>query len=348
MIRPLAALFMAVSMSVSMAGAAEKITVYQYSEYIDPEIPKAFTAATGIDVNLQFYETQEDMLNRMRQPGGAAQYDVIVATDVIIPQIMGLKLVQKADPKLIPNAKNIATHLAKPIFDPQQEYVFPYQWGTVGLVYRTSVIQMKPEEVSWSLILGNKPAGRFIFMDEMKSCVGSVLRAAGHSVNSVDAGELKAAGDTLAKAKANGLCLGFAGGVDGRDRVIKGEADIAMVYNGDAVKVLPEDGSVAFANPKEGTVRWVDCMMISSGSKNVSGAAKWINFILDPKVGAQLFNFNRYATPNSASMPMINDKDRTNVAVYPTAEQLKVTESQRDLGKSERVYKDIWTAVKSH
>lgn len=344
MIRPLAALFLV----VGMAGAAEKITVYQYSEYIDPDIPKAFTAATGIDVDLQFYETQDDMLNRLRQPGGVAQYDVIVATDVIIPQIMGLKLVQKADPKLVPNAVNIAAHLAKPFFDPQQEYVFPYQWGTVGLVYRTSVIKVKPEEISWSLILGDKPAGRFLFMDEMKSCIGSVLRAAGHSVNSVDAGQLKAAGDTLVKAKSNAMCLGFSGAVDGRDRVIKGEADIAMVYNGDAVKVLPEDGSVAFANPKEGAVRWVDCMMISAGSKNVSGAAKWINFILDPKIGAQLSNFNRYATPNSASMPMITEKDRSNVAVYPSAEQLKVIESQRDLGKSERVYKDIWTAVKSH
>lgn len=343
MIRLLAALFLA----VGIAGAAEKITVYQYSEYIDPEIPKAFTAATGIVVDLQFYETQEDMLNRLRQPGGAAQYDVIVATDVIIPQIMGLKLVQKADLKLVPNAANIAAHLAKPFFDPQQEYVFPYQWGTVGLVYRTSVIKMKPEEISWSLILGDKPAGRFLFMDEMKSCIGSVLRAAGHSVNSVDAGELKAAGDTLAKTKSNAMCLGFSGGVDGRDRVIKGEADIAMVYNGDAVKVLPEDGSVAFANPKEGAVRWVDCMMISAGSKNVSGAAKWINFILDPKIGAQLSNFNRYATPNSASVPMITEKDRNNVAVYPTADQLKVIESQRDLGKSERIYKDIWTGVKS-
>jgi len=344
MIRPLVALLLA----VGIAGAAEKITVYQYSEYIDPEIPKAFTAATGIDVDLQFYETQDDMLNRLRQPGGAAQYDVIVATDVIIPQIMGLKLVQKADPKLIPNAANIAPHLAKPFFDPQQEYAFPYQWGTVGLVYRTSVVKMKPEDVSWSLILSDKPAGRFLFMDEMKSCVGSVLRAAGHSVNSVDAGELKAAGEALAKAKANALCLGFSGGVDGRDRVIKGEADIAMVYNGDAVKVLPEDGSVAFANPKEGAIRWVDCMLISSGAKNASGAAKWINFILDPKVGAQLSNFNRYATPNAASMSMITEADRTNVAVYPSAEQLKLIESQRDLGKSERVYKDIWTSVKSH
>jgi spermidine/putrescine transport system substrate-binding protein len=344
MIRPLAALLLA----IGLAGAAEKITVYQYSEYIDPEIPKAFTAATGIDVDLQFYETQDDMLNRLRQPGGAAQYDVIVATDVIIPQIIGLGLVQKVAPAAVPNAANIAPHLAKPFFDPQQEYAFPYQWGTVGLVYRTSVVKLKPEDVSWSIILGDQPAGRFLFMDEMKSCLGSVLRYQGKSVNATEPAEIQAAGETLTKAKANAKCLGFAGGVDGRDRVLKGEADIAMVYNGDAVKELPADGSVAFANPKEGAVRWVDCMLISAGAKNVTGAAQWINFILDPKIGAQLSNFNRYATPNAAAMPMIKEADRTNVAVYPPAEQLTKIESQRDLGKAERLYKEIWTAVKSH
>ena len=95
----------------------------------------------------------------------------------------------------------------------------------------------------------------------------------------------------------------------------------------------------AIANPRLASAR--------IHARNVSGAAKWINFILDPKIGAQLSNFNRYATPNSASMPMIADKDRSNVAVYPTADQLKVIESQRDLGKSERIYKDIWTGVKS-
>lgn len=331
----------------TFANAAEKVTVYQYSEYIDPEIPKAFTAKTGIEVDLQYYESQDDMLNRLRQPGGAAEYDVFVATDVIIPQIMALKLVQKADPALVPNAANIATHLAKPVYDPQQEYSFPYQWGTVGLVYRTSVITVPPAEVSWNVILGDAPAGRFLFMDEMKSCMGNVLRAQGKSANTVVPAEIKAAGDLLTKAKSNPKCLGFTGGVDGRDQVLKGDADIAMVYNGDAVKVLPVDGSVAFANPKEGTVLWVDCMLISAQAKNPKGAAAWINFILDPKVGAQLSNFNRYATPNAKAMEFITEADRTNAQIYPNEATLKLMETQRDLGKDERLYKEIWTSVKT-
>jgi spermidine/putrescine transport system substrate-binding protein len=337
----------ALVLAASLASAAEKITVYQYSEYIDPAIPTAFTAATGIEVDMQYYESQDDMLNRLRQPGGAAEYDVVVATDVIIPQIIGLKLVQKADLGLIPNVKNISSHLAKPVFDAQQEFTFPYQWGTVGLIYRTEVVKVTPAEVSWSLILGEKPAGRFLFMDETKSTLGSVLRWQGKSVNATDPAELKAAGDALAKAKASEKCLGFTGGVDGRDRVLKGEADLAMVYNGDAVKELPADGSVAFANPKEGAVLWVDCMMVSAGSKNPSGAAKWINFILDPTVGAQLSNFNRYATPNEAAKPMISEADRTNPAIYPDAAQLATMQTQQDLGKAERLWKDIWTAVKT-
>jgi spermidine/putrescine transport system substrate-binding protein len=339
-----AALLVAVA---SLAGAAEKITVYQYSEYIDPEIPKAFTAKTGIEVDLQYYESMDDMLNRLRQPGGAAQYDVVVATDVAIPQILALKLVQKVDPALVPNAANLVPHLAKPFYDPRQEYSFPYQWGTVGLIYRTSVVTAAPADISWNLILGETPAGRFLFMDEMKSCLGAVLRCQGKSVNTTVPTELKAAGELLAKAKGSPKCLGFTGGVDGRDQVIKGDADIALVYNGDAMKVLPTDGSVAFAIPKEGSVLWVDCMLVSAQARNPKGAAQWINFILDPQVGAQLSNYNRYASPNAAAMPFITEGDRTNAQIYPGEAMLKLMEPQRDLGKDERLYKEIWTSVKT-
>jgi spermidine/putrescine transport system substrate-binding protein len=104
---------------------------------------------------------------------------------------------------------------------------------------------------------------------------------------------------------------------------------------------------VAFTIPQEGATLWVDSMMIPAKAPNPEGAHRFINFILDPKVGAQLSNFNRYATPNKAALPYINPADRKNPAIYLPAELMKRLEFILDLGKDNRIYDEVWTAVKS-
>ncbi|MDW8358875.1 MAG: extracellular solute-binding protein [Thermus sp.] len=104
---------------------------------------------------------------------------------------------------------------------------------------------------------------------------------------------------------------------------------------------------VGFAIPKEGATLWVDSMMIPARAPNPEAAHRFINFILEPKVGAQLSNFNRYATPNKAALAYINPTDRKNPAIYPSAEAMKRLEFILDLGKDNRLYDEVWTAVKS-
>lgn len=324
---------------------AKEVNVYMYSEYIDPEMTKEFEKLTGQTCKIDIYENSEEMLAKVQQGGGDRQYDVIVVSDAHVPTLIKAGLVQKLDKSKIPNAKNVDEQFASPPFDPGSVYSLPYQWGTVGLIYNKAKVK---GEVSWDLVFESaKQPGPFILMDSMRDMLGIGLKYKGFSMNSTNPAEIKAATDAVLQAKQSKKCLGFEGGVGGKNKVQAGEATMAVVYNGDAIRATSEDKNLGFAVPKEGGIIWVDVMLVPSKAPNAEGGLAFINYILDAKAGAQLSNFNRYPTPNKASMPMINEEDKKDPAVYPSAEIMKKLEYLSDVGEKTRLYDEAWTKIKA-
>ncbi len=340
------------SRSESQQAAPQRVTVYMYSEYIDPELIPAFEKATGMQLLVDVYEDSESMLAKMSKAGGDSQYDVIVVSDVVVPALISLKLVQPLDKSQVPNQVNVAEDFKEPPFDPGSRFSLPYQWGTVGLMYRKDLVP--GEEVSWSVMFdATRQPGTFVLMDSMRDMLGIALRYQGKSMNSRNPAEIRAAGELLLAAKKSPRCLGFEGGVGGKNKVLAGEAGLAVVYNGDAVRGIAELAEAgkgepfAFVIPKEGGVIWTDVMMVSSKAPNPAGGHQFINFILDAQNGAKLSNFNHYASPNKASMPMIDEADRNNPDIYPDAATMKTLEYLTDVGADTRLYDEVWTMVKS-
>jgi spermidine/putrescine transport system substrate-binding protein len=288
------------------------------------------------------------MMAKLQQAGGVSQYDVVVVSDHAIPVLAKLGLLQPLDPKQIPNLKNISKTFISPPYDKENKFSVPYQWGTIGLMYRKDKIaKIDP---TWGLFFDPaKQPGPFVLINSMRDMMAAALKYQGHSVNSRDKEELKAAGKLILQAKKSEKSLGFEGGVGGKNKVVAGDAVLAIVYNGDAIRAMDEDKDkkVDFVLPKEGTVIWVDAMTIPAKSSNPKAAHQFINFILDPKVGAVLSDFNRYATPNAASLPLVNKEDRKNPAIYPSEEMVKKMEYLEDIGKDSALYDEVWTAIKS-
>ncbi|WP_018460552.1 polyamine ABC transporter substrate-binding protein [Thermus oshimai] len=328
---------------LALGLAQKELRLFIWSEYIDPAILEAFSKQTGLKVRVDLYESNEELIAKL-QAGGVGQYDVIFPSDFYVPSLIHLKLVQPLDQGKIPNLRNLDDKFKNPPFDPGNRYSAAYQWGTTGLIYRKD---RTAEPKTWG-VLFKEPKAPFILMDSPREMLGIALRYLGYSVNTKNPKEVQRAGQVLLEAKKSRYFLGFEGGVGGKNRVVAGAAAYAVVYNGDAVRAADENpGKVAFAIPQEGATLWVDSMMIPAKAPNPEGAHRFINFILDPKVGAQLSNFNRYATPNKAALPYINPQDRKNPAIYPPAEMMKRMEFILDLGKDNRIYDEVWTAVKS-
>lgn len=334
----------------AVAGApasqnAKEITVYMYSEYIDPEIPASFEKQTGTKVRIDLYEATEEMEAKLKA-GGTAQYDVVVMTDHAIPVFAKQGLIQPLDMQKIPNRANLSPRFQNPPFDPDNKHSVAYQWGTMGLMYRKD--QAAGLEPTWAALFDPaRQPSTFLLIDSMRDMMAAALKYKGYSINTRKVEELKEAGELILAAKKSTKCLGFEGGVGGKNKVVAGSAALAVAYNGDAIRGLEEEPNAAFAVPREGTLIWVDAMVIPSQAPHPVEAHAFINFILDPEIGAKLSDFNRYATPNAKSEALVNSDDRKNPAIYPTDEEIAKMEYLEDVGEDTRLYDEIWTSVKS-
>lgn len=328
-----------------------ELSVLQWSEYIDPGILEDFTKETGIAVRVSVYEDSEEMLQKLEYASGGGQYDVIVASNHVVPLLVRKELVRPLDRGQIGTLENIDEAFRTPAYDPEGRYAAPYLWGTTGLLVDRSKV---PDlAASWKALFD--PAARrgtFLMVNESRDVLGAALILLGHSVNTTNADEVKAAMDLVIEAKGAGGCLGFQGGVEAVDRVASGGADYAMAWNGDAQRAITAaeeetPGRLEFVLPEEGSIIWTDSMLVPANAANPEWAHKYITYILRPEVGARLAQYVEYATPNRAARALLPEEHRDNPVLYPPAEVMEKLHYETDLGEATTLYEDAWTAIKT-
>ncbi|MFN7964042.1 MAG: spermidine/putrescine ABC transporter substrate-binding protein [Thermoanaerobaculia bacterium] len=327
------------------AAAAEpcQLNLFIWSEYIDPEIVKDFETQYSCKVTTDLYEDNESMMAKL-QGGGTALYDVVVPGQYIVGVMARLGLLQPLNHANIPNIQNLDDAFNNPAYDPGNKYSVAYQWGTIGIYMRKKPGQQIDE--SWSMLFDpKKQPGPFLLMDSIREMLGTVLRAQGKNVNTTDPDELRAARDLLLDAKRRSQ--GFEGGVGGKNKVRSKDVVAAVVYNGDAERDIKDFPDTYFFLPREGGVIWVDNLVIPAHAPHLAAAEKFLNFILDPQIGARLSNFNRFATPNKAAKQYLNPEDVNNIKLYPTPEEMAKLQFVQDLGDNNKLYDEIWTQLKS-
>lgn len=322
-----------------------KVTVMIYSEYIDPEMITDFQLKTGYKLQLELYEAQEEMIGKL-QASGTSQYDVIIASDVVIQQMIHLGLLQAIDTNKVPNRVNIADQFKNPSYDPTNSYSIPYLWGTTGILYNDSTID--PMKVSYSMLFDAKQTkGNFSLLEESRSMLSMALQAKGYDANSVDPKQINEAVEYILQAKKDPHFLGFDGSVSGKDKVLSKMDWAAIVFNGEAMAAIDENPALQFAIPTEGSFMWVDAMLLSAKAPNPEGAYAFMNYILDAKIGAQLAKFINYATPNKASLEVIDDEFKNNRVINPSKEEIDRMVFLKDPGDAARLFDEAWTIVKT-
>jgi spermidine/putrescine transport system substrate-binding protein len=332
------------ALSAFTASAANnKLNLFIWSEYIDPDLIADFERRYDAKVTMDLYEDEASMMAKL-QGGGDALYDVIVPPDHTVPALIKLKLIAPLRHNNISNLRNIDERFASPWYDPSNRFTVPYQWGTLGIYARKP--KDKPYNESWALLFdATQQPGPFVLIDGMRDSLGAALKYKGHSLNTTDLRDLIAARDLLIDAKKRSL--GFEGGVGGRTKVLAGTAVAAMAYSGDAMRGIKEDLETYYFIPKEGSQIWVDNLAVCANAPHRIAAEKFLNFILDPQVGARLADYNQYATPNKAALAHVHENNLNNPTIYPPPEVMKRLEFLRDLKKETKLYDEIWTSVKA-
>ncbi len=328
------------------AFAADEMRLLIWSEYMPEDFLADFEKDTGIKTRVEYYESMEEMVAKL-QAGGKNQYDVVVPSDYIIPAMVKLDLLKELDHSKLPNLKNLDKTFIDPAWDKGNKYTVAYQWGTLGLMYRKD--KLKDFDGSWGCMFDPaKREGAFIFIDSVREMLGVAQCAMGMDVNTTSKDDLKKLLDVMLEAKHSKYFAGFDVGTGGRSKVAAGTAVAAIVYNGDALRAVADNpDTCAFLNPKGGTIGWVDNMAVPVGAPSPDKAYAFINWVLEPKVGAKLSNWTQYATPNKAAYPYITPEDFKNPAIYPDKAYMPSIQFIKDLGNDNKMYDQIWTMVKT-
>lgn len=327
------------------------INVYNWGEYISDgseentlNVNAEFTDLTGIKVNYTNYATNEELYAKLK--GGGASYDIIIPSDYMISRMIHENMLQKLDFDNIPNFKNITETFVNPEYDPQNEYSVPYTWGTVGIIYDTTMIDIPPEEIDWDILWNEDYSDRILMFDNPRDAFAIAEIRLGYSLNTEDAKELENCADLLKEQKS--VIQAYVMD-EVFDKMGAGEALVAPYYAGDAVTLMDEYEDLGFVTPKSGTNLFVDALCIPAGAKQKEAAEMYINFMCEPDIAYATTSYIGYSTPNSAAFDMLDEETQNDKVSYPDNEYLNShTTIFRNLSdEANQKMQDLWTDIKS-
>lgn len=321
-----------------------QVIVYNWGEYLDPEVITMFEEETGISVVYEEYETNEIMYPKVQS--GAIAYDVVCPSDYMIQRMIENDLLAEINFDNIPNIKNIGTQYMEQSrqFDAENKYSVPYCWGTVGILYNKKMVE-EPID-SWSVLWDEKYKDNILMQDSVRDAFAVALKYLGYSLNSTDRDELEAAKELLIEQKP--LVQAYV--IDQvRDKMIGNEAAIGVIYSGEAIYTQLENPDLEYVIPKEGSNVWIDSWVIPKNAKHKENAEVFINFLCRPDIAKMNFDYITYSTPNVEGRKLIEDPAiRNSTIAFPDASELERCETFKFLGdENDALYNELWREIKS-
>ena len=233
------------------------VNVCSWGEYIDEDLIYKFEDETGIKVNYQTAESNEALYSLLKT--GAGDYDVIVPSDYMIARLIDEGMLAELNYDNIPNYEKIGEQYKSLSFDPENKYTVPYTWGTLGIIYNSTMVDGDID--SWDAMFDEKYAGNVLMIRNSRDALAAALLDLGYDINTTDEAQIREAYELLADAKSKGVYQSFVmdevfGKMEGSN------AAIAMYYAGDYLTMLDNNPDLAFVVPKEGSNWFVDAMCV--------------------------------------------------------------------------------------
>ena len=284
------------------ANTERVVNVCSWGEYIDESLIDEFEQKTGITVNYQTAESNEALYSLIEM--GGADFDVIVPSDYMVARLIDEGLLAELNYDNIPNYALIGDQYKGLSYDPENKYTVPYTWGTLGIIYNTTMVD--EEITSWDAMFDTKYAGQVLMINNSRDAMAAALLDLGYSINTTDEGQLQEAFELLAGAKKDGVYQAFV-----MDQVFQkmegGNAAIAMYYAGDYLTMLENNEDLRFVIPDEGSNWFVDAMCVLKTSQHKAEAEEWINFIASTTSNLANMDYIWYASPNTEALAQYPD-----------------------------------------
>ncbi len=350
----------ALALLAPAALAQDKVLrIFNWNDYIDPAVVKAFEAETGITVTYDTYDSNEILETRLL--AGKTGYDLVVPSATFLSRQIAAGVFMKLDKAKLPNLTHVWPQIAQKVaaYDPGNTYSVTYLWGTTGIGYNEAKIRERMPDApldSWALAYDPDVLKRFKdcgvhLLDSPEDLLPSVLRYLGRDPNSKKAEDFEAATNHIAKLRPYIQKFHSSEYINA---LANGDICLAVGYSGDIKQagkraVEAKNGVIVrYVIAKEGAQMWFDQMAIPADAPHPDAAHAFINFMLRPENIARSSNLVAYANANKDATPLLDPAVRDDPSVYPSEAVLQklFTVTSPD-ARLQRTITRLWTRAKT-
>ncbi len=330
---------------ISAASRSGKKTLYVYNagEYIDPDLLTRFENEYHCTVIYDTFESNEMMYTKL---SSGERYDVLVPSDYMIERLIREEYLAPIQWDLITNKDHLMDQVLNKSYDPGNTYSVPYFWGTVGILYDTSVVSQEDIAAGWDVLMNPKYQGNLYMYDSERDSFMVALKDLGYSMNTHNEDEIQEAYEWLITQRDTMKPV-YAGD-DVIDNMISGNKALAIVYSGDASYIMSENENMSYCTPVQGTNLWYDAMVITKNCQEMELAHEFINFMLRDDVALANTEYVGYTSVVKSAYEEMQETTYAGINAYvpDTSNEKNEIFAYQDTD-IKRLFSELWTKVKA-
>lgn len=322
----------------------QTLHIYNWGEYTGENILRDFEEETGATVVMENFDSNEQMYIKV---ANGESFDLLVPSDYMIQRLIEEGYLQKLDKSKLDCLDKLSDAVKGLPYDPNNDYSVPYFWGTVGIVYdKTKVDLADLEREGYNIFLDEKYKGEVYLYDSERDSFMMALKALGYSMNTENTDELNQAYEWLLQ------CVETMDTEIVTDEIIdnmaQGRKALGLIYSGDATYVMSENENMGYYMPETGTNLWSDAMVIPKNAKNPDLAHAFINFASDYDGAYDNSSYVGYTSPNQEVMDVLSGEggDYEGINAYIPRSGNANDEVFVYNEETKKIISDLWSRVK--
>ena len=342
------------------ATEAPKVQVYNWYDYIGPTTLADFQRDTGIQPVYDTYDSGEVLEAKLLT--GRSGYDVVVASNFILPGLIKAGAIQKLDRSQLPNLPHLDPVLLEKLRanDPDNLYAVPYLWGTDGLGYNVDKVKAAlgndAPVNSWDLLFKEDNIAKLsdcgvALLDAPAEIIPIALHYLGLPPNSSNPADYKQAEALLLKVRPY---IRYFDSSKIQADLSNGDICLAVAWSGtvlSAKQAADEAGKgvhVEYSIPAEGAPLWIDNLVQVKDSQHPAQGLSFINYMLRPEVIAPATDLAMTANANKDATTLVSADVRNSQDLYPSAETMATLFIlQPQPHAIERIRTRAWSKIKN-
>ncbi|MFI3237818.1 MAG: spermidine/putrescine ABC transporter substrate-binding protein [Lachnospiraceae bacterium] len=321
--------------------SAGVLNMYIWTEYVPESVIEGFEEETGIQVNVSYYSSNEDLYAKLKSEAEGT-YDLIQPSDYMVEKLAAQGMVEEIDKDALTNFDNLSEAYLDPSYDPGNVYSIPFMGGLVAIAVNTSMITT--EITSYDDIFDASLAGQAVVLDDSRAIIGLTAKSLGYSMSTTDAGELAEIEEKLLTLKD---IIKVYDSDSPKSVLITGDCGLGLVWNAEVALAMEENEDIEIVFPEEGAYMFLDNWSIPTGAVNSEEALMFIDYILSAEASAACSEELPYLNPNDAAVALLGDDYLNNIAKNIPAEEIAKGEYIENLDTdTQAIYEAMWTELK--